>query len=316
MYEDKEMRAVMADFLEESMASDDKIVVLDADLAKANGTYALRERFPGRAIDVGIAEAHMASMAAGLASYGYKPFIFSFCPFVTRRIADQAAISIAYAGMNVKIVGTDPGITAQLNGATHMSVEDVGVMRSIPNMVIFEAADCDQYAKALPQILDYSGPMYIRQIRKLAPASYFGAADYQFDLFRADVLREGTDVTLFASGIEVHEAMTAAEELWEGGIAAEVISIHTIKPLDEQSILRSVAKTGCAVVCENHNVTGGLGSAVAEVLASKLPAPMEFIGIQDRFGEVGTLPYLLKTFQMDGVSIATAARRAMARKGA
>lgn len=314
MFENQEMRTVMANFLEEQMGKNEKIIVIDADLAKANGTYPLREKYPDRAIDVGIAEANMASMAAGLASYGYQPFIFSFCPFVTRRIADQAAISIAYPQMDVKIVGTDPGITAQLNGATHLSVEDVGIMRSIPGIVIFEPADCDQYAKALPAIMDYKGPVYIRQLRKLPEASYFGGADYQFDLFRADLLREGRDVTLFASGIEVHQAMLAAELLEKEGIRAEVVAIHTIKPLDEETILTSAGKTGCAVVCENHNVIGGLGSGISEIFAQKKPLPVEFIGIQNRFGEVGKLPYLLKAFQMDSGSIVQAARKVIERK--
>lgn len=314
MYENREMRVVMADFLKRQMAIDDKIVVIDADLAKANGTYGLREIYPGRAFDVGIAEANMASMAAGLASYGYKPFIFSFCPFVTRRIADQVAISIAYAGMDVKIVGTDPGITAQLNGATHLSVEDVGVMRSIPEMVIFEPADCEQFAKALPLILAYKGPVYIRQLRKLPVKSFFMDDNYKFDLFRADVMREGTGVTIFATGIEVEQAMMAAEILNEQEISVEVINVHTIKPLDVETIVKSVRKTKCAVVCENHNVIGGLGSGIAETLAQNTPTPLEFIGIQDRFGEVGKISYLIKAFKMDSASIVEAVHKVIERK--
>jgi transketolase len=314
MFQNKEMRAVMADFLREKMASDEKIITIDADLAKANGTYILQKEFPTRALNVGIAEANMASMAAGLASYGYKPFIFSFCPFVTRRIADQVAVSIAYSGMAVKIVGTDPGITAQLNGATHLCVEDVGIMRSIPNIVIYEPADCFQYAKALPSILAYDGPVYIRQLRKLAPGTYFDDVNYKFDLFKADIIKEGKDITLFASGIEVEQAMKASDALAGHGIDTEVINVHTLKPLDEKTIINSVRKTGCAVVCENHNIIGGLGSGIAEVLSQNCPTPLEFIGIRDRFGEVGMLPYLLKALKMDSESIIEAAFKVIDRK--
>ena len=314
MYETVEMRKVMADWLDDMLAKDEKLVVLDADLARANGTLKLVNKYPDRMIDVGVAESNMASIAAGLASYGYKPFIFSFCPFVTRRMCDQVTISIQYAGQNVKIVGTDPGISAALNGGTHQSQEDIGVMRSIPGMVIFEPVDGDQLRKALPAIYAYEGAVYIRLFRKVPTATYFNADDYQFDLFRADVMREGKDVTLFASGIEVKEAMDAAVLLEQEGISAEVINIHTIKPVDRESILASVRKTGCAVTCENHNVIGGLGSAVAEVVTEACPIPVEYIGTKDCFTEVGKLNDLIEKFQMDAASIVKAAKKCMARK--
>lgn len=299
MKDTREMRTIMAGYLEKQMELDEDIIVIDADLAKANGTYDLRKKYPDRAIDIGIAEANMASMAAGLAAYGFKPYIFSFCPFVTRRIADQVAVSIAYSDMNVKIVGSDPGITAQINGATHLSVEDVGIMRSIPNIVIYEPADNAQYEKALPQIMNYRGPVYIRQLRKIPVESFFHSPDYKFDLFSADVVKEGSDVTLFATGIELEQAWIAAKEMEKSGVDAEIINIHTIKPIDEETIIKSVKKTGCAVVCENHNIIGGLSSAVAEVVARLNPVPLEFVGIRDRFGEVGKMPYMIKAFQMD-----------------
>ncbi|GHT84765.1 transketolase [Bacteroidia bacterium] len=314
MYETKEMRAVLADILEEKMRADDRYIVLDADLARANGTLSLRAKFPERALNVGIAEANMTCIAAGLASYGFKPFIFSFCPFVTRRICDMAALSIAYARQDVKIVGTDPGISAELNGGTHMSAEDVGVLRSIPTMVIFEPVDADQLAKAMPQIMEHEGPVYIRLFRKVAPRTFFADADYKFDLFKADVLQEGTDVTLFASGIEVKEAIAASETLEKEGISAEVINVHTIKPVDTETIVRSVSKTGCAVSCENHNVIGGLGSAIAECLTKEKPVPMEYIGIQDHFSEVGRMPYLLEAFKMGERDIVAAAKKVLQKK--
>ncbi len=315
MHEKTEMRLVMAKCVEEAMRDDPDIVVIDADLARANGNLELHGRRPDRCLNVGVAEANMASVAAGLASYGFKPFIYSFAVFASRRICDQVAISIAYAGQNVKIVGTDPGLAAGFNGGTHMTLEDIGVMRSIPGLVIFEPTDGDQLAKAFPAILAHDGPMYIRLYRKPAPATYFADDAYDFDLFRADIMRRGRDVSLFAAGMEVKEAMDAAAILARDGIEAEVVNVHTIKPLDEGTVLASVARTGCAVVCENHNVLGGLGSAVAETLAAGGPAPVEFIGMRDVFSEVGVTSYLVKKYGMDSESVAAAARRAMARKG-
>jgi len=304
MYENREMREVMADFLEEAMERDRDIVLMDADLARANGTLHLFSQFPDRCFDVGVAESNMACIGAGLASYGFKPFIFSFCAFAARRAFDQIMLSIAYAGQNVKIVGTDPGIASELNGGTHMCFEDAGIMRCIPGMVIYEPVDGDQLTKALPQIIAYQGPVYIRLFRKLPSATWFASDRYKFDLFKSDVLREGRDVTLFATGIEVTEAMKASEQLEKQGISAEVINVHTLKPIDRKTIVESVRKTGCAVTCENHNIHGGLGSAVAEVLSEECPARLGFIGAKDRFGEVGKLPFLLKKFEMDADSIA------------
>jgi len=314
VYENKEMRAVLADFLEKAMDDDPDLVLLDADLSRANGTLPLFRKRPDRCFDVGVAEADMTCIAAGLASYGFKPFIFSFAPFVTRRNYDQIMLSIAYAKQNVKLVGTDPGIAAELNGGTHMTFEDIGILRCIPEMVIFEPVDGDQLAAAMPQILAYDGSLYIRLFRKVPPKTWFDAENYKFDLFRADILKFGTDVTLFASGILVSGAMAAAELLDTHGINAEVINIHTIKPVDRTTIVRSVKKTGCAVVCENHNIRGGLGSAVAEVLAEEYPIPLRFIGAADRFAEVGRLPYLIKAFNMDAESIAEKARQVIAHK--
>ncbi|MBQ4100517.1 MAG: transketolase family protein [Oscillospiraceae bacterium] len=308
-----ELRAVLAQALIEEMHKNENIVVIDADLAKANGTMNIRKEFPERAFDVGIAEQNMASMAAGMSSYGFIPFIGSFTPFATRRICDQIAISIAYAKQNVKIIGSDPGITAELNGGTHMSVEDIGVLRSIPNIVIFEPVDCVQMKKALPQIIEHYGPVYIRMFRKVIP-DVFDEQTYEFDLFKADTIKEGSDVSIFASGIMVKEALKANEMLKEKGINAEIINIHTIKPIDADAVLKSVAKTGCAVVCENHNLLGGLASAVCEVTAQNNPVPVEMIGIKDHFGEVAKTPYLLNKYEMTAEHIVTACEKAIKRK--
>ena len=314
MYEKTEMRTVLATILDERMRSDETLCILDADLARAHGTLELYSKYPDRAFDVGVAEANMVCIAAGLASYGFKPIVFSFCPFITRRVCDQITLSVAYARMNVKFVGTDPGISAELNGGTHMSVEDIGIMRSIPNMVIFEPVDGDQLAKAMPQIFAYDGPVYVRLFRKLAPATLFARSNYRFDLFTADLLRAGNDVTIFATGIEVAQAMTASEILADSGINAEVINVHTIKPIDMKTVIDSVRKTGCAVSCENHSILGGLGSALAECFAAEHPVPMEFVGLKDRFGMVGRLADLLGEFNMSAKFIADAAIKVIQRK--
>ena len=309
MFEGKEMRQVLCEFLNETMAKDPKVVVIDADLAKANGTFNLRNNYPDRAIDVGVAEQNMASIAAGMASYGYKPFILSFTPFATRRICDQIAISICYANQNVKIIGTDPGISAEFNGGTHMSVEDIGVLRSIPNLVIYEPVDAVQLYKSLPIILEYKGPLYIRMFRKVADPVF--SDNYEFNLFKADIISEGRDVTILASGIMVKESLKAKEILEKEGLSVEVINVHTIKPLDEETILKSVRKTKACVVCENHNLIGGLYSAVSELLSEKNPMKVFKIGIKDRFGEVGKMPYLKEVMGMTTNDIVQACKNAI-----
>jgi len=289
-----EMRQAFAKELEKIMEQDDRVCLIDADLAKASGTTGIHQKFPDRALNVGVAEANMASVAAGLSSYGLIPFITTFTPFASRRCFDQVAISIAYAQQNVKIVGTDPGISAELNGGTHMSFEDVALMRAVPTMVVFEPVDEVQVRKALPQIVAHKGPVYIRLFRKEAPAVF--GEDYQFDLFKADRVREGKDVTVLATGIMVKKALDAAEKLASEGISAEVINVHTIKPLDAETILSSVHKTGRVVTAENANVIGGLYSAVCDLLAAEFPARVERVGVEDQFGEVGRIHELAQRF--------------------
>lgn len=307
------MRDIMAQTLIELMESDPDIVVLDADLAASNGTMAVHKRFPERTFDVGIAEQNMVCLAAGLASYGFKPYISSFTPFATRRVCDQIAISVLYAGMNVKIIGTDPGITAELNGGTHMSMEDVGVLRSIPGAVLFEPADPTQLRMGLKAMNEYPGCVYMRTYRKEWSQLYDPEA-YHFDLFRADVLRTGKDVTILSSGLMVREALEAADRLAEEGVDAEVINVHTVKPLDTETVLASLGKTGCGVVAENHNVIGGLRSAVLEAAADQLSVPITAVGVADTFGEVGTLPYLKQRYHLDAETILQQAKRAVTLK--
>ncbi|MBQ9941471.1 MAG: transketolase family protein [Christensenellaceae bacterium] len=307
-----EMRAVFSKTLEDMMAKDDKICVIDADLAKAGGTWYLRNVFPERALDVGIAEANMAGVAAGLTSFGFKPWISTFTAFISRRIADQVAISISYAKRNVKIVGTDAGLLAEYNGGTHMSMEDVAIMRAIPGLVVFEAVDNVQLAKAMPAIDAYEGPVYVRVGRKKVEAVFDD--DYKFDLFKADVLKEGKDVTIIASGIMVKEALNAQAMLAEEGIDAEIINLHTIKPVDEETVMASVNKTGCVVTAENASIIGGVYSAISELLSQNKPTPIVPIGVKDRFGEVGLLPYLKETMGMTAADIVAAAKKSISMK--
>ena len=303
-----EMRAMYAQCLGELMERDEKLVLLDADLSKACGTFPLRKRFPDRIYDCGVAEQNMISIAAGLASYGYKPWAESFAPFATRRVCDQIAISVCYAKRNVKIVGTDPGIAAELNGGTHMSLEDMGVVRSIPGLVIFEPTDTVQLQAAMPVLHAYEGPVYMRMNRKEFPTVF--PEDYRFDLFKADLLRAGTDVTILAAGLMVSESLQAAETLAAEGISCEVINVHTIKPIDRETILASAKKTGVIVTAENHNVIGGLRSAVLEALAHD-PVPVWAVGAEDRFGEVGKLPYLKEALGLNAAHVAAAVREAV-----
>ena len=297
-----EMRVALISEIEKIMEKDDRIVFVDADLGKAGSTMKLREKFPERALDVGVAEQNMASVAAGLSSYGFIPFISSFTSFASRRIADQIAISISYAGSNVKIIGLDPGISAELNGGTHMSFEDVGIIRSIPGTVIFEPVDVIQLVKALPQIVDYKGMIYIRLFRKTAPKVFND--NYKFNLFKADVLKEGKDVSIFATGITVSESIKAVEILKKRGIDTELINVHTLKPIDKETIVSSIKKTKAVVTCENHNIIGGLRSAIAEVMTEEyLCAPFKYIGVHDCFGEVGRYDYLIKKYKLSADDI-------------
>ena len=297
-----EMRAVYAACLAELMEKDKHVVVLDADLGKASGTLGLRAKFPEQSFDCGVAEQDMASIAAGLSSYGFKPWIESFTPFATRRICDQVAISISYAKRNVKIVGTDPGIAAELNGGTHMSMEDIGVLRSIPGVVIFEPVDEVQLRAAMPVLNEYDGPVYVRLFRKQLPVVF--GEDYKFDLFKADTIKEGKDLTIFVSGMLTVDVIEASKKLAEEGIDAEIINVHTIKPID---------KGGAVLTVENHNVIGGLQSAVLEALAME-KIPVVAVGVQDHFGEVGKLPYLREVTGLTVENIIASAKKAVSLK--
>ena len=306
-----EMRAVYAECLAEMMEKDHHVCVLDADLSKASGTRNLYERFPKQMFDCGVAEQDMASIAAGLSSYGFKPWIESFTPFATRRICDQIAISISYAKQNVKIVGTDPGISAELNGGTHMSMEDIGVLRSIPGVVIFEPVDEVQLRAAMPVLNAYEGCVYVRMFRKQTPVVF--SEGYRFDLFKADTLKTGKDLSIFVSGLVTADVVEAEKTLAKDGIDAEIINVHTIKPIDKDTVLASARKTGAVLTVENHNVIGGLHSAVLEALAEE-KIPVCAVGVQDRFGEVGKMPYLREVTGLTVDNIVATAKRAVSLK--
>ena len=306
-----EMRAVYAECLAQMMEQDKHVCVLDADLSKASGTRKLYERFPEQMFDCGVAEQNMASIAAGLASYGFKPWIESFTPFATRRICDQITISICYARQNVKIVGTDPGISAELNGGTHMSMEDIGVLRSIPGLVIFEPVDEVQLRAAMPVLAAYEGPVYMRLFRKEQPVIF--PEDCRFELFKADTLREGKDLSIFVSGMVTRDCLDAAELLKEQGIDAEIVNVHTIKPVDRETVLASARKTGAVLTVENHNIIGGLHSAILETLAEE-KLPVCGVGVPDRFGEVGKIPYLRQVMGLTVENIVEKAKKAVSLK--
>ncbi len=312
MIDEKEVRQVMAEGLVEAAKKDDRIVVLDADLMSCHATKCFLKEFPERFINVGIAEANMIGVAAGMAAMGKIPFAFSFAPFATRRCYDQIFISVAYAKLPVKIVGSDPGVTAEANGGTHMPFEDMSIMRAIPKMVCFEPTDATMMEKALPQIIDYPGAVYTRMFRKKPEKIYDDSLD--FKLGKAIEIKEGKDVTLIASGIMVDRAIKAADALKADGIDAAVLNIHTWKPIDEEAIIAAAEKTGAFVTCENHSVFGGLNSAVAEVAAEKCPVPIERIGVVDQFGEVGKNAYLSGVFHLTVEDIVAKAKAAVARK--
>ncbi len=310
--EDAMMRAAFTNALIDIAKQDERVCILDADLMKSIGTMAFYKEFPDRTFNCGIAEANMIGVAAGLSATGFVPYAHTFGPFASRRCFDQLFISGAYSKANIRVIGSDPGITAAYNGGTHMPFEDVGLMRTIPNITILEPVDNTMCSEIIKQLKDEYGIFYIRMMRKNPVKVYEEGS--KFELGKGIVLREGKDVTIFATGILVAEALIAHEELKKEGISAEIINIFTLKPLDNALVIESAKKTGCVVTAENHNIIGGLGSAVAECLSENLPTPMVRIGAQDRFGEVGPEEYLKEVFGMRACDIVNAAKAAIAKK--
>ncbi|MBQ7093980.1 MAG: transketolase family protein [Clostridia bacterium] len=307
-----EMRKVYTDTLIDMARKNDKICILDADLVGSSGTKAFFKEFPERAIDCGIQEANMIGVAAGLSAVGMVPYAHSFAPFATRRVLDQIFISCAYAKNNVRIVGTDPGVTAAYNGGTHMPFEDMGCLMSIPQITLIEPADTVQLEWVIRELENTHGVYYIRLLRKNAMEIFEPGSKFEFG--KAPVVRDGNDVVIIASGIMLHEAIKAADELQKEGISAAVLNAFTWKPLDNETIPAYAKKCGAVVTAENHNVVGGLGSAVAHCLAMNCPTPMEMVGVQDEFGEVGTEDFLRNRFNLTAAEIVKKAKAAIAKK--
>lgn len=312
MTDEREMRQTLAGALVERAKTDDRIVVIEADLMSCHATKVFKQEFPERFVNVGIAEQNMIGIAAGMSTMGKIPFAYSFGPFATRRCYDQIFISVAYARQNVKIVGTDPGVLAEYNGGTHMPFEDMALMRAIPHMVCFEPVDATMLEKAVDQIVDYQGAVYIRLQRKKAEKVFDDTLN--FELGKAIKIKDGKDVTLIASGIMVARAIEAAELLKEDGISARVVNIHTWKPIDKDAIIKCAKETSAIVTCENHNVCNGLGSAVAEVVCQNSPVPMRLVGVKDEFGQVGKNAYLSEQYHITTQDIVEAAREVVKNK--
>lgn len=305
---DIELRAAYCRTLMELAEKDSRVVVLEADLMKASGTMPFKDAFGKRAVDVGVAEADMVGIASGLSVQGFIPFAATFGCFAARRTFDQFFISSNYARLNVKLTGTDPGVSAVYNGGTHMPFEDIGLMRMIPDLVIAEPSDAASVCGIVRAMYEHDGCCYLRLHRKKSPAIY--SPDEKFELGKGKLLAEGRDVTLIGLGaVMMQEVLKAAAALKKEGINATVIDALSVKPLDRELILAKARETGVVVTCENHQVDGGLGIAVAKLFADEgVCCRMGFIGVQDRFGQVGNLDYLVKAYNLSADDICAKVR--------
>jgi len=310
----KPLPRTYGDALVEAALKDPRIVCLSADLTPPTETDRFRDELPERFHNIGIAEANMIGIAGGMARSSEIPFVHSFCAFVTKRCFDQITMQAAYPNLPVKIVGFLPGV-ATLLGVSHQAIEDVALMRTVPNMMVLEPSGPDYHAAAVRLALAHEGPVYLRMKRPEAPSKE-PVIQKPLEYGKGVLLREGGDITIIAAGLEVAESMIAADMLSADGIEASVVDMAMIKPLDATLILERAEATGAIVTAENHTVIGGLGSAVAETLADAgVGLPFKRIGVQDRYCEGGTTPYLLKKFDLDAAAIAEACRGVMRRKG-
>lgn len=312
---EKDSRANRDGYVEamlEMMAENEKLVHVDCDLMGCINTGKLREAYPARALNAGIAEQNAMGVAAGMAATGLTVFVHSFGCFASRRMFDQAFLSAGYSELPVHVIGSDPGVTAAFNGATHMPFEDCALYMTIPNAVVIDSCDFVQTKSLTKKLAACGQPSYMRLIRKGFTTIY--ADGSEFEIGKGIVLRDGTDVAVIASGILVDEALKAQEMLVRDGISTRVIDMPTWKPLDEALILRAAAETGCLVTAENHQISCGLGAAVAGLLTEKCLVPLERIGIQNRFGQVGPQDFLMREYHLMAEDIAAAARKAIARK--
>jgi transketolase len=308
----KDTRSGFGEGLAELGRTNEHVVALCADLTGSLKMDAFQKENPERFFQVGIAEANMMGLAAGMTIGGKIPFTGTFANFSTGRVYDQIRQSIAYAQKNVKICASHAGLTLGEDGATHQILEDIGLMKMLPNMTVIVPADFNQTKQATIAIAKHKGPVYLRFGRPVMPI--FVQPDAKFIIGKADVLQEGSDVTIIACGHLVWKSIEAAKVLAEKGISVELINMHTIKPLDEPAILRSVEKTGCVVTAEEHMMHGGLGDSVAQLLSRKLPAPQEYVAVNDTFGESGSPMELMTKYGIDSPNVADAALRVIGRK--
>ena len=310
---DAAFKEVLGKTIPQMSENDDRVIYLDADLMNCISTGKWAAAHPERGIDCGIAEANMIGIAAGLSSVGFKPIVHTFGPFASRRCYDQVFLSGAYAGNSITILGTDPGVTAAYNGGTHMPFEDVALYRAIPGAYIFEITDTAMLTDLLAQAVNIHGIKYFRLGRKNNMKMYEPGT--HFEIGKGIVTKDnGNDATIIASGIMTAMAMKAAEMLAEEGIKVKVVDMFTIKPLDEELIVKCAEETGVIITAENHNKIGGLYSAVSEVLAAKRPTPVEYVAVEDTFGEVGPQDYLEKRFGLTPEHIVEKVKKGIARK--
>lgn len=310
---EQEMRYVYGNVLNELIEQNRNVYCLEADLSKASGTNpVVTDRFPKNFVNVGVAEANMIGVAAGLACEGKIPFCASFCSFATRRVYDQITLSVAYADTNVKIVGTGPGVTQGPNGGTHMCFQDLAIMRAMPNMQVFSPCDAYELRSVLHYMANNAGGMYLQLLRQCLPKIF--DETYEFLPGRARKLTEGDDVTLVSTGYMTHFALQAANRLAEEGLSVELLHCPSVKPFPEKDLLDSARKTGAVVTVENQSVIGGLGGAVCETLCDALPTPVKRLGVPDRFGEVATENYLFEKHGFGLRQIIAACRETADRK--
>lgn len=310
--ENKATRDGFGDGLYELGQQNPNVVGLTADLCESLKMQKFRKDFPERFVQVGIAEANMIGIAAGLTIGGKIPFTGTFANFSTGRVYDQIRQSVAYSGKNVKICASHAGLTLGEDGATHQILEDIGLMKMLPHMTVINPCDYNQTKAATIAIADHHGPVYLRFGRPSVPN--FTPKDQKFEIGKAILMHEGTDVSIFATGHLVWKALEAAKKLQEQGISAEIINIHTIKPLDEEAVLQSVSKTKCVVTAEEHQMNGGLGDSIAQLLARKNPLPLEMVAVHDSFGESGKPEELLTKYGLDTANVVEAALRVLQRK--
>lgn len=305
-------REAYGEILKELGKKHQDIVVLDADLSKSTKTAVFAKAFPERFFNVGIAEQNLMGVGAGLAAAGKIPFVSTFAMFAAGRAFEQVRNSICYPKLNVKIAATHAGLTVGEDGASHQAIEDISLMRSIPNMTVIVPADAEETRKAITFAAEYHGPVYIRLGRMSVPDLF--TADYKFEHGKAVQLVDGRDATIMATGIMTAPAKVAAEMLGKEGISVRVLNFHTIKPIDKDAICKAAEDTGAIITCEEHSIIGGLGSAVAEVLVENNPVPMERVGVMDTFGESGTPEALLVKYHLTAEDIVLAVRKVISRK--